>query len=326
MPRDDPRVGFFGAHTNCCQHFGGAGDACARSSMIDAYSQLFVVEKEDDKGNKKIVAGSWMWENEVADGGKSYKYACADNIEAIGDYEKNSMVNRIYEDMAKYLCQECGYRKVTAGVGYQDAAIEKYAKTEAIPLPDIYGNRYSDARSQVLIAENEQAPEVDKKQESLRFVRKATRGDFEQMQIVADKCFPDGDEALQIPDEDFNGFVLVDKYKGVQGYVLYDKQEKHIYDAAVMPNYRKDKNGSSLKLLGEMVKECKKIGGEWGCEARENTSLRYLKAMEKRGLCELKIGDVDHEMSDGTKVWNVKFTPLEPSKQNTKVKENSLHR
>ena len=323
LPRDDPRIGFFGNHTNCCQRFGGAGGSCAKSSMIDAWSQLFVIEKEDDRGKKRIVAGSWMWENEVASDGKTYKYACADNIEAIGDYEKSPLVNNIYEAMADYLTKECGYRKVTAGVGYQDAAIEKYQETVSIPLPDIYCDGYSDARTQVLISENTRAPEIDTKQESLRFIRKACRDDFRQMQKVADECFPDGDQALQIPEDDFNGFVLVDKYKGIQGYVLYDKQEKHIYDMAVMPEYRKDKNGSSSKLLGEMILEVKKLGGEWSAEARENTSLRFLKAMSARGLCALSIGEVDHIMDDGTKVYAVKFTPQIPETNTLNKDKNS---
>ena len=323
LPRDDPRTGFFGEHTNCCQHFGGVGGACAKSSMIDAWSQLFVIEKDDGKGGKRIVAGSWMWENEVSTDGKTYKCACADNIEAIGDYCKNPAVNSIYEAMADYLTKENGYRKVTAGVGYQDAAIDKYQETTSVPLPKIYGGAYSDAKTQVLISENKKAPAVDTKQESLRFIRKACRDDFKQMQKVADECFPDGDQALQIPEDDFNGFVLVDKYKGVQGYVLYDKEEKHIYDMAVMPEYRTDKNASSSKLLGEMIKEVKRLGGEWSAEARENTSLRFLKAWSARGLCALNIGEVDHVMDDGTKVYSVTFTPQRSEPKVVNKEQNS---
>ena len=340
LPRDDPRIGFFGSHTNCCQRLGGVGDACARSSMIDAWSQLFVIEKEVDE-KRKIVAGSWMWENEVADKEgqvpskfsiwrnlirrkerpKTYKYVCADNIEAIGAYAKNPLINEIYENMAEYLVNDCGYRKVTVGCGHLDASVKQYKETDTIPLPDIYANGYTDAHHQRLLAQNENAPEVDTTQESLRFVRRACSDDLRQMRAVSKKCFPKGDQDLQEPKADFNGFVLVDKYKGVQGYVLYDKNERDIYDMAVMPDYREDKNGSSMKLLGEMIKEVKKLGGEWNCEARENTSLRFLKAMQKRGLCKLEIGKVDHVMSDGTKVYKTKFTPISTPQQNVITKQ-----
>lgn len=336
LPRDDPRVGFFGEHTNCCQHLNGIGEPCAVSSMIDAWSQLFVVEKENDNGKKAIVAGSWMWENEVPENNKElnfkfaflrkkkkskiYKYACADNIEAIGDYKDNPLINEIYENMAEYLANDCGYRKVTMGCCNQDANVNKYKETDPIPLPDMYANAYTDAHCQLLLAQNKQAPEVDTTQESLRFVRKACPGDFAQMEAVSKKCFPNGDQDLQIPEDDFNGFVLVDKYKGVVGYVLYDKNEKDIYDMAVIPEYREDKNGSSMKLLGEMIKEVKQLGGEWSCEARENTSLRFLKTMQKRGLCDLEIGKIDHVMSDGTKVYKTRFTPKTPQKQNNMIK------
>ena len=57
LPREDPRTGFFGDYTDCCQHFGGVGHSCAVSTVKDPFSQLFVVE--NDKG--EIVAGSWTW-------------------------------------------------------------------------------------------------------------------------------------------------------------------------------------------------------------------------------------------------------------------------
>ena len=97
LPREDPRVGFFGNYTDCCQHFGGVGDECAVSSVKDPYSQLFVIE--DGKG--RIIAGSWVWENTEG----KYRDVCFDNIEAIGDYDSHPVINKIYNKVGKYLAQ-----------------------------------------------------------------------------------------------------------------------------------------------------------------------------------------------------------------------------
>ena len=43
---------------------------------------------------------------------------------------------------------------------------------------------------------------------------------------------------------------------------------------------------------------------------RDNTSLRYMKAMAGRGLVNLSVGEIDHEMSDGSKVYKVKFSAV----------------
>ena len=124
VTRDDVRTGFFGDYTNCCQHFGGVGDACAVSTVKDPYSQLFVIE--DDKG--RIIAGSWAWENKEG----KYRDVCFDNIESIGEDRRTEMLNRIYEMAAKDLCETQNCRKVTIGLGYQDADTSKYQQTEAI--------------------------------------------------------------------------------------------------------------------------------------------------------------------------------------------------
>lgn len=301
LPRDDVRTGFFGEHTDCCQRFGGVGHACAESTVKDDYSQLFVIENE--KGN--IVAGSWTWENTEG----KYRDVCFDNIEAIGEFKSHPMVNKIYEMAAKDLCETQNVRKVTAGIGYQDADTSRYEVTESIPLPSLYGNQYTDAHSQVLIRENKNALPLDKSRESERYVRDACFLDEEIMDKISEKCFPTSDANLQTPKR-IEGKVLVDKEKGVVGYCLYDSKEKEIYDMAVLPQYRKDKNKSSLKLLGEVIKHVRKEGGEWSAELRDKTTLRYMEAMKERGLVSMQIQDIDHEMSDGSKVYRVTFSPI----------------
>ena len=303
LPRDDARVGFFGGYTGCCQHYGGVGDACAVSSVKDPYSQLFVIE--NDKG--RIIAGSWVWEN--TDG--KYRDVCFDNIEAIGEYANHPVVNKIYEQVGNYLAEEAGCRLVTIGQGHQDADIGAYwAADKPIPLPRQYQNGYSDARSQVVLSHNPKAKPLDKSQESQRFIRDVCFLDEAAMDRISERCFPESDGRLQQP-ENLAGKVIVDKDKGVVGYCLWDEQEKSVYDMAVLPEYRKDKNASSSKLFLETQKEIRKIGGEWTAELRDKTTYRYMKMMQLRGMVKMDTLEVDHEMSDGSKVYQVRFTPLE---------------
>ena len=301
LPRDDVRTGFFGEHTDCCQHFGGVGNSCAVSTVMDDYSQLFVIE--NDKG--QIVSGSWAWQNTAG----KYREVCFDNIEAIGEYASNPVVNKIYEQAGRYLTQEADCRRVTIGLGYQDADVSQYKTTEAIPLPRRYQNQYSDAQSQVLLAENPQARPLDKTQESRRYIRDVCFLDIDAMENIAEKCFPSSDQELQTP-ENLSGLALVDEAKGVVGYCLYDAQKREIYDMAVLPEYRKDKNGSSTKLFGEIIRRVKNLGGEWSAELRDKTTYRFMEAMEKRGLVQMQSKGFDHAMSDGSNVYSVKFKPI----------------
>ena len=317
LPREDSRAGFFGNYTDCCQHFGGVGHTCAVSSVKDPYSQLFVIENEEGR----IIAGSWVWENTEG----KYRDVCFDNIEAIGEYSENPLINKIYEQVGSYLCQEANCRRVTIGTGYQDADVSKYPKTEKISLPSHYGKAYSDAKgTQLLLAENKNAEPLDKTQESLRFTRNVCPLDYEEMDKVSEKCFPEGDQALQAP-ENLSGKVLVDEYKGVVGYCLYDEEDKHIYDMAVLPEYRKDKNASSKRLIGAVMKEIRALGGEWSLEARDKTSLRLLEAMEQRGMVKLEKGDVDHVMSDGSKVFECRFKILPKAENQMQMTRDNGH-
>ncbi|MDO4162298.1 MAG: hypothetical protein Q4D80_04775 [Pseudomonadota bacterium] len=205
------------------------------------------------------------------------------------------------------MLKEKNCREVTIGLGYQDADVSGYKETKAIPLPRQYNNRYSDAKEmQVLLCRNKDAQSLDKTQESQRFVRDICYLDFDEMAMVSEQCFPEGDKALQSPDR-LQGLALVDADKGIVGYCLYDKEEKSVYDMAVLPKYRTDKNASSKKLFGELIRRIREIGGEWSAELRDKTTYRYLNVMSKRGLVTFENNGIDHEMSDGSKVYSVKF-------------------
>ncbi len=318
VPRDDPRTGFFGKWTNCCQHFDGAGRSCAISSIRDPFSQLFVVEKEDGT----IVAGSWVWESKFKKDNKYFKALCFDNIEAIGDYNHSQTVTEVYKATLPYLAQQ-NYAKVMVGMGYQDGNVDEFPYDESpVPINKNYSG-YTDARTQKLMLFNPDATPVDYNDGDI-YIAGALEEDIANMQEVCRRCFPEGDRDLQIPSENAQGLVLKDQDK-VVGYVLWSEKEHSIYDMAVLPEYRKDKNASSFKLLNETVKRLKKIGGEWTAELRDNTSLRYMKAMAGRGLVNLEVGALDHTMSDGSKVYQVKFSAKEETQQNGNVIPPNFH-
>ena len=301
LPRDDPRTLFFGDYTNCCQHYGGAGHACAVSTVKHPFSQLFVIED----GQGKIIAGSWTWENTEG----KYRDVCFDNIESLGELSSRPELNKIYEQVGEYLTKEQNCHKVTIGLGFQDADVSGYKRTEAVELPKLYDNGYSDAHSQVLLSENPNAEPLDKTQESQRYIRDVCFLDMEAMDRVSYAVFPNGDKQLQAPDN-MAGFVIEDREKGVVGYCLYDKEEKSIYDMAVLPEYRTDKNASSKKLFAEMMRTINKEGGQWSAEMRDETTLRYLKVMAERGLVKYEEHGIDHTMSDGSQVVAVTFEPI----------------
>lgn len=187
--------------------------------------------------------------------------------------------------------------------------MSKYASTEAVPLPKLYGNSYSDARSQVLLSENPSAEPLDKSQETQRYIRDVCFLDMEAMDRVSEAVFPDGDKQLQAPDN-MAGFVIEDREKGVVGYCLYDKEEKSIYDMAVLPEYRTDKNASYKKLFAEMMCTINKEGGKWSAEMCDKTTLKYLEIMAERGLVKYEEHGIDHTMSDGSQVVAVTFEPI----------------
>ena len=387
LPREDPRVMFFGNYTDCCQHYDGFGHECAVSTVKHPFSQLFVVENK----RGEIIAGSWTWENTEG----KYREVCFDNIEIKGDYsednlqylsqnedytiyEVNSCVDHIgyskivslfqeynkalqktgsdsaapedtenlkslshqidnelqskeirehemgeslislwtehksaqqqfktayetyksiislYEQSADYLAKDANCRRVTIGKGRQDVDISHYKETKAVPLPKLYGDGYTDAYSQVMLVDNPKAKPLDKSQESQRYIRDVCYLDIPEMERVCSKVFPDGDKELERPDndEDLAGLVIEDREKGVVGYCLYEKIGEDAYyisDTAVLPEYRSDKNASSKKLFAEMMRCVRKKDGTWYANMREETSLRYLKAMAARGLAEYKI-------------------------------------
>ncbi|MGC5340813.1 hypothetical protein ACPXBC_30025, partial [Escherichia coli] len=80
---------FLGEHTNCCQHPGEAGSACAWFGQENARSGFFVVENKA----KEIVAQSWAW---ISD----QNGLVFDSLEAKGLGSRADAVSKIYQAAA----------------------------------------------------------------------------------------------------------------------------------------------------------------------------------------------------------------------------------
>jgi hypothetical protein len=296
--RPETKNGFIGLYTACCQHLmKAAGTPCAISTMIDPFSQLFVIENE--KGTP--VAQSWGWVNNEGE----YRKVCFDNVEALKAYANKPFINKIYEMAAKDLAQTNNVQLVTIGVGGRgvdaDADLSKYdAAEEPISLPKAYGHQYSDSHEQVVLVKNENATPLDHSQDNDCFVRSVCAADLEQMKAISAECFEGEDKRLAISGDDTlpTGKVLVNRLGKVVGYLLYDEAEHRVDDLAVLPKYRKDKNASSRKLLASVMKDLKHIGGEWEAELRDNTSQRLLKALAAGGHITLSEGVFDRNMTN----------------------------
>lgn len=156
LPRSDARAASFGQYTDCCQHLGygnSLGGQCAISTMIDPYSQVFVIENKSGE----IVAGSFVWYTKD----KSippHIGVCFDNVEAKGGFANQEVLNDIYEQATDWLCEEKGCMFVTIGKRYGDINLEKYPEFEKPLIPNYY-KKYSDAITggQKLIKENKNA-------------------------------------------------------------------------------------------------------------------------------------------------------------------------
>lgn len=351
LPRKDPRVGFFGNYTGCCQHFDGVGERCAISSMKDPFSQLFVIE--NSKG--EIIAGSWFWTTKQKyktedEEEATFKVACFDNVEARSSYsreEQDEAIRNIYKKAGQYLADN-DYRQITIGKGNSDMQLGEFVSITPIPMNPMYTG-YSDASSQVLLCENPNAKPINEKIADY-YVTGACQEDETAMQMVANKCFPSSSRQLEMP-EDPRAYLLRDKGR-VVGYILWTENENSktsdgsevknwIYDMAVLPEYRKGEKAASAFLLNEMMKHIKEVGGEWGAELRESTTLRYMKFMADtvkngkiagipddftgRGIIDLEIISKSYDMEDekGNKepVYEAKFRYLSKEEQQQRWKQ-----
>jgi hypothetical protein len=300
LPRSDVRVGFFGQYTNCCQHFYGQGKSCAISSMVDPFSQLFVVE--DKKG--EIIAGSWVWASEINEGDARFRAACFDNVEAKGIGNRQETVAEIYQQAADWIAGQ-GYRKVTIGTIESDLNLHRWSETTPVKLPSGYSG-ITDANSQVLAAENLRAPNLAdvSRQAAKVWVRGALETDLEEASHVAAACYPHGFDHVDIGENDPRGMLLMHESAGIIGYVTWDQQTRDVADMAVLPAYRR----YAPQLIDALFAHCKD-GEWWSGDFRESTSFRTIQRYSQRGRVEIEVGDVSHHIGDEP-CYQVRFRVL----------------
>ena len=321
--KDDPRIicagGNFGSkRASCCQSYGNVGSNCAVDSVINPDSGCLVFEKQDKSGNWKMLGCSWFYRTQNQD----MKNLTFDNVEINNSVcrQDAKQTQEVFFKMIEQFTND-NYRQITIGSSPDlmlDRSKYNFANNKA-PLPDGYSG-YSDAHTQWLLYDNPQATPEKLPEILIRGYSDEYKAGMSQ---VAQKCFPDGDKELSIPDNP-QGMVLTDRQGKVCGYCLWDETEKHIYDMAVLPEYRKDKNASSAKLLAEVIKYIKRDGGEWSADLRDKTTLRYMETMQQRGLVDMEKKGIDHTMSDGSKVVTVSFKPITPKQDKTNTAQQTI--
>lgn len=137
LPADDLRNFTVGYDTDCCQHFGGAGETCVVAATTRPNAGIFVIEKND-----KIEAQAFVWTtgHENKDGKFVFDSIAFDNIEFANDQNlnKHGLVMRAYDEgisqneyraikktmdyegiLAAYV-KELPYENVYMGTGYNE--------------------------------------------------------------------------------------------------------------------------------------------------------------------------------------------------------------
>lgn len=144
LPRQDGRGLFIGCYTKCCQHVGGQASDCSVHAQTSPYACNFVIELKD-----QIVANSWVFEGED-------ERIVFDNVEGIKQMNYNDDIVKIIQEVA----QTMKSRLVTLGTAHTKLNISHLDHQEDIFItppfwwPKGYLGTYTDARNQVILADN----------------------------------------------------------------------------------------------------------------------------------------------------------------------------
>ena len=109
MDTDDPRQVMIGYDTDCCQHYGGAGETAMMYGLANPDAGFFVIE---DKDTGKILAQAEVWERTTKSGNKQLVF---DNIEFADDRQ----IDQFAPVLAKW-CENAPYDKILMGNGYNE--------------------------------------------------------------------------------------------------------------------------------------------------------------------------------------------------------------
>ena len=109
MDGQDPRQVMIGYDTDCCQHYGGAGETAMMYGLANPDAGFFVIE---DKDTGKILAQAEVWERTTKSGNKQLVF---DNIEFADDRQ----IDQFAPVLAKW-CENAPYDKILMGNGYNE--------------------------------------------------------------------------------------------------------------------------------------------------------------------------------------------------------------
>lgn len=110
LPANDARNLTFGHHTNCCQHIGGAADACTRAAVNSQRACTLAITKKKDPG--RIIAGSFVWWDK--------EKVVFDNFEALSEEVTEKLMEKVIKDAAVAFSKILGVKKAFLGKGYSD--------------------------------------------------------------------------------------------------------------------------------------------------------------------------------------------------------------
>lgn len=137
--KGDPRLGFMGHHTGCCQHLDqGAGQRCAEHSIYSPDGIVWVIERFGS-----ILAQAWVWRRDTV--------LCLDNIEAnrVANSEHEPVVRDLFIRACHSVVGRLGIEHVYLGTGQSEMEFDEF------PLDRLFGqyhhpegySGYSDAQS-----------------------------------------------------------------------------------------------------------------------------------------------------------------------------------
>lgn len=139
LPADDLRNFTVGYDTDCCQHYGGAGESCVVAATSRPNAGIFVIEKDD-----KIEAQAFVWTTgHIKDGDFVLDSLTFDNIEFSNDQNlnKHGLVMKAYDDGIS----QNEYRAIKKTMDYE-GILAAYVKE--LPYKNVYmGTNYNEMSS-----------------------------------------------------------------------------------------------------------------------------------------------------------------------------------
>lgn len=330
MAIDDPEVMMISNRCNiCCQHIAGAGKYPAMSSAEDPFSRAMLI-KEDDRP----VGIAWLWTNEETTDGKKYTSMCIDNVELRGFVSNQDDITEAIKNISQKIAEANGFRRVTIGANskFYNAA-DYFPESGPLDLPANYGKAdrdenvdgkldYNDSFKQCEVYVNPKAQPLDPRAEVETYVADRdsytlSRTEKEEMNKIAEQCYPSGWQNVSAAKKDPQFKLLYDKNKNLMGYVSYSDDERNIYDMAVAPKYR----GYSKYLINSLKAHGAELGGTWTADARDTTSFRLLKLFAAKG--DLKIEELPgYQNIDGETLHRVKINMTEEGSQKSTSEKN----